>query len=755
MTRLFPAWFRMRASGRWQRPVLLLGLSLLLFGVGLRAADPAPLRALRLAYFDYLQQLAPRAPADLPVRVVDIDEASLAEIGQFPWPRTEFVRLLDRLEALGAAVVAFDILFAEPDRFSPAALARDPVMAEALGDAADLSPYDNDIRFAEAMAGRPVVLGVAARRADGRAADLPPKSGLVEIGDQPGLGLIRVPATTPLAPPLGDAAAGIGGINVAPGTESGIVRQVPLLWQAPSGPLPALALEALRLALGETTYFLDGVPDIPGAVQSVGIGPYQVPTDTSGQIWVRYRHDDPSLYVPAVDILRGGDDPAVRAAVEGQIVFVGTSAAGLLDTRTTALGETVPGVSIHAQIVEQILLGEALRRSDFVAGLELLTFVALGLVVTLLMARSGASLTLVSGGLAAALVLGGSWLAFRSQGVLFDATFPLLGGAANFATLVGYRFLVVDRDKRRIRRSFAQYVAPEVLGEIETSGHALNLGGVDREVTVLFSDIRNFTPLSESLPAQDLVAILNDLFTLHGAEILKTKGTIDKFIGDAMMAFWNAPLNVPDHPLQAARAALGMRARLAEFNARRARDGAAPIGMAVGCATGMACVGNIGSRERFNYTVIGDAVNAAARIEQSCRRLDYDIVVSGAVARTIAGRLATLEAGAPALKGVSERQDLYLVVGDRDLAESLAFAKLRDCHATLLEDLRQGVPVDPETIARCIERAEAVEPGLRAFYSAIPDRTADFTETGPSRPPSGEAQRLEAHTGATHSSALI
>ncbi|MDV7143952.1 CHASE2 domain-containing protein [Tropicimonas sp. TH_r6] len=298
------------------------------------------------------------------------------------WPRSRFATLLDRLDrldALGGRVLAFDPLFAEPDRYSPANLARDPALAGAFRRSATASEFDKDARFAASMEGR----GGWAWLCAGAGNDQLRKSGMVEIGDAPGTGLSRLVVTTPLAPPLGKAAAGIGSTDVAPGAASGVVRKVPLLWQTPSDPLPGLAVEALRLAMGQNTIILDGVPGVRGVVQFRGIGALAAPIDAIGALWMRYRRDDPALYVSAADLVSdeasfATRETALRPRLEGRIVFVGTSAAELLDIRTTALGERGPGGSIHAQIVEQILLGETLRRDGFIAGLELLAFVALG-----------------------------------------------------------------------------------------------------------------------------------------------------------------------------------------------------------------------------------------------------------------------------------------------------------------------------------------------------------------------------------------
>jgi len=709
---------------RRNRSILLLGFVLLVVGLFIRVADPAPVVALRMSYFDYLQRLEPRAYADLPVRVVDVDEDSLARVGQWPWPRDTIARMVDNLFAQGAAAVAFDVLFAEPDRYSPARIAKDPLYTGMIRDPEALAAYDNDEILANTIFRRPVVLGVA-ERVGGTDKDPAATAGFVQIGEDPAAAVPALPGLTRLAPPLGEHATGIGGINVAPETEAGIIRRVPLVWSTPEGFLPSLSLEALRLALGESTIMMIGTPGLAGALDGLRLGPDLIRTNPAGEIWVHYRHDDPRLYVPAADVLDDSATERVRPLIEGQIVLIGTSAAGLLDLRTTALGETVPGVSIHAQIIEQILQGDYLSRTDFLSGLELLTFVSLGLIVTIVMSLAGAEWSITAGATAGAAVLGVSWLAFTRNGLLFDATFPLVGGMLNFVLLALYQFVIADRDKRRIRRSFAHYVAPEVLDRIETSGHRLSLGGEIRDVTVMFSDIRNFTPLSETLSAEALVAVLNDLFTRLSTEILDEDGTIDKFIGDAIMAFWNAPIDIPEHPRRAAQAGLRMRAALAAFNASPIMKDRAPIRMAIGLATGEACVGNIGSAQRFNYTVIGDTVNTAARLETACRHIGYDIVASDAASST---GLAVLPAGYVALKGKTQRIEAWVVVGDVGLAAREDFASLAREHADLVALIR--AKTDPAVfgaaLSDCRKAAVRIEPGLGEFYDRLSARLEDF-----------------------------
>lgn len=712
------------------KAVILLGLLLLGALTFVRALDPAPVQAVREAYFDTLQKIAPRKPADLPVRVVDIDEVSLQKLGQWPWPRDLLAEMVDRLTEYGAAAVIFDVLFPEPDRMSPARLAVDLADRGMLASSVtpdDLAKLDNDLRFAAAIGSGNVVLGTA-NSTDIGAGAVPGKAGIVEVGNMPSEGLLPFTAAVPMLAPLREAAAGIGVINISPFDAATIVRRVPMAWNGPEGVLPTLAVEGLRIATGESTIVLVGSPDLDGFMTSIRLAGTDIPTTPDGQLWVRYRKNTPDLYVPAHRVLDEGLDPEVQAKIAGNIVFIGTSAAGLLDIRTTALGENVPGVSIHAQVLEQILQGDFLRRDGLVEALEILSFLVLGLIVVGVMSRAGPIASILTGSGVGVLVAAASWLAFRNNGVLFDATFPLLGGFLAFAGLSAYQFVIADRDKRMIRRSFAHYVAPSVLSQIESTGHRLELGGVSQQVTVMFSDIRGFTPLSETMSATELVELLNHLFTQLGDEILREQGTIDKFIGDAIMAFWNAPLVQPDHPARAAAAALRMREALKRFNDEK--HAPLPVAVALGLATGEVCVGNIGSRDRFNYTVVGETVNQAARIEAGCRTVDYDILVARDAALG-APDMAFLDAGRLALKGVGERIHTFVLVGGPEMALTPAFVALKVAHGRLLDAITSGSDDVSTLLTTCRAQAVEIEPGLATFYDRLPKRFADFEATAP------------------------
>lgn len=703
----------------------LLSVVLVLLLLAVRVLDPYPVRTARELFFDQFQRLAPRAFQPLPVRVVDIDENSVAALGQWPWPRDRLAAMVDRLMDLGAAAVAFDVLFVEPDRLSPALLARDPRVVEALGligaNRLDALP-DNDYLFAEAIRDRPVVLAFGVhQQSDTRAPR--PLAGVAQVGNNPAQGLLRFENATPIVPILEAAAAGIGSVSMSPGGNVGAVRRVPLMWSDGEHQYPGLALEALRVAQGASTIVLFGAGDADGVVRQIRVGDFEVPTTGAGEVWVRYRHEDRRLYVPAVDLFEA-DPQELVDAIAGHIVLVGSSATGLLDIRGTTLGENVPGVSIHAQILEQILTGDFLQRTDWLEGAELAAFVVLCLIIIVLLALTGPIASFVIGGIAAAAVLGASWYAFRHMGLLVDASFPLVGSMAVFGAMSGFRFLIEERERRLLRRSFAHYVAPSLLSQIEASGHKLSLGGEIRDVTVMFSDIRNFTTISEHVSPVELVAMLNRLFSDLGEPILTEAGTIDKFIGDAIMAFWNAPVDVPGHPACACRAALGMRSALQAINAEADSD--RRLAVAIGINSGPACVGNLGSRSRFNYSVIGDAVNVASRLETNCRHVDFDILLAAETARS-AARFATLEAGQLALKGRSEREPVYILVGDEALALREDFARLREHHERLLQAVREGRDAAAsELCARCSALGSEILPALSAFYDRVPHRLEDF-----------------------------
>lgn len=691
----------------WRRRLsaLLFGAAVVVGLVLLRAADPYAVRVARETTFDTFQQIRPRpAPADLPVRIVDIDEASLAAIGQWPWSRLDMARIASRLAELGAAAVVFDILFSEPDRLSPANIV-------GSGD-------DYDALFAQALAGGPNVL-VMSRVGTGTAAP-GPKAGFAMTGTDPLASLPRLDGVAAPLPMLAAAATGLG-VASLDREGAGVARRLPLLWSNGTAPIPTLAVEALRVAQGVSTLVVLGDASGAPTVAGLRIGQLEVPTGPSGDIWLYYRELPASTYVPAAQLL--GDDYAKLAPLlNGHIVLVGASATGLLDIRASALGEAVPGVSIHLQAIEQMLTGTFLQRADWVGGIELLVIAASGFAVVLVLLLTGPLVGLLFSIMIAAVATAGSWLAFSQFGVLLDPSFALFTALVVYAAMAFFRFAVTDADKRRIRRAFAHYVEPSLLTQIEADAGLLKLGGDVREMTVMFSDVRNFTALSERTSPAELVGMLNRLFAGLGAAIIGHLGTIDKFMGDAIMAFWNAPVDVPRHARHACEAALDMRKALRDLNA--AQGSVEPIAIGIGISTGPALVGNMGFEARFDYSCIGDTVNVASRIEGACKTVCYDILVT-AETRAAAPELAFLTAGSVVLKGISQPEPIHLLVGDATLAQSEAFMALAAAHEALLAGWASAVDAGA-ALDRCRELAMAIDLRLIDFYDASLTRPGDF-----------------------------
>ncbi len=354
--------------------------------IALRVIDPGFFAALRGNGFDTLQRIFPRQMQEpQPVRIVDIDEASLKALGQWPWSRLTLAKLVNELHSLGAAAVAFDIVFPEADRLSPRHILNDPAQGIKLPDGVDLSTVpDSDAAFAASIAGKPVVLAYATSAGEPEPDKLIIKSGFAQVG-APALSAVpTIGRITSNLPILNAAAAGLGGINIDLAGEQGIARQIPLLWGDGTRFAPTLSVEALRVAQGVDTLLVNSSPDTDNALESVRIGEIDIPTSESGMFYVHYRPNPRDLYVSAVDVLNVEKHSNIRPLIEGNIVYVGTSAVGLLDVRTTALGETVPGVSIHAQATEQMLSGRFLSRPEWAVGLEFIFVILSGLAIAAL-----------------------------------------------------------------------------------------------------------------------------------------------------------------------------------------------------------------------------------------------------------------------------------------------------------------------------------------------------------------------------------
>jgi adenylate cyclase len=647
--------------------------------------------------FDTYQQIRPRSfDASLPVRIVDIDEESLKRIGQWPWPRTVLAKLVETLTADGAAAIGFDIVFPEPDRLSPAtAIASWPQLAEIPGlrDRVEELPSNDEV-FAAAIRKAPVVLGFIAIPRSTAAPEA--KAGFAFGGDDPRWFAPHFDGATASLPVLQEKATGAGSLNWLPEHDQ-IIRRMPMIVDAADKLHPSFAAEMLRLGQGASTFVVksSGASSEKAfgektGIVAVRIGDFEVPTDSEGQMWVRFTPHAKERFLPAWRVLNGeiGKD-----AIEGRLILIGTSAPGLLDLRATPLDSSVPGVELHSQAIEQILQGSFLHRPDFAEPAELLYILILGVLTAFLIYRSGALTGAALAGIALAAVIAISWYGFEAYGWLIDPVYPALSLAAIYLAGTVFVFLRTEKERNQVRRAFGHYMAPALVERLAEDPSRLRLGGETREMTLLFSDVRGFSTISEGLDAGELTRFLNTLFTPLSNIILEERGTIDKFIGDAVMAYWNAPLDDPDHPAHACRAALRIMGQMGELNALWGEEAEAkgrqfaPVKIGIGVNTGICCVGNLGTEKRFDYSVIGDNVNVASRLEGQSKT--YDVVtIVGESTVTKARGFAFLELDLLKVRGKTEATRIFALLGDSAVKNSRTFTDHFERHREFLRRFR-------------------------------------------------------------------
>jgi adenylate cyclase len=709
-------------------------------GILLRYADPFFVRALRLIAFDTFQRLDPE-PYDpkLPIRIVDIDEKSLSLFGQWPWPRTTVRDLLLELTSKGAAVVAFDVLFAEPDRTSLEAIVKQLPPAEATAiTAAMAGKPSNDEQFTAALKDTPSVLSIAL--GEGANTTLPAKTGFAFAGDDPRPFLLEFNGASRNLPEFEDAARGIGAFNWVADRDQ-IVRRVALMFRLDQAFVPSLAAEALRIAQGATTYVLKA-SNASGETafgQSTGlnhirIGDVEVPTDAGGGVYLKFRHFNKAAYIPAWKVLAGD---VSQEEIEGRIILVGTSAPGLLDLRATPVDAAVPGIDIHAQVLEHLLTGKFLERPDYAVALEEFLILALGIMLAFALPRVSAKTSAAIGFLTIALVLLGGWVAFHYWRVFIDPSYPALILGCMTTVITFYTYNTAEAQRSQIRHAFGQYLAPALVEQLAQSPEKLVLGGEERDMTILMSDVRGFTSISESYKddPQGLTSLMNRLLTPLTNTIVSHEGTIDKYIGDAIMGFWNAPVNVPDHELKTCAAALDMIDRLEALNLEREQETRPgqpflPFRIGIGINTGRCVVGNIGSDLRFNYSVLGDPVNVAARLEGQTKFYGVPIIIGARTGEKAKEKFAIFELDLITVKGKTEPQTIYALLGREEIAAGNDFQDLRKLWSTMLYCYRSR---DWEGALEAIELCQSAKHNfdLATLFDLYRTRIQAFRESAP------------------------
>lgn len=659
--------------------------------VGLRIWDPSVIQEIRLKAFDNYQKLRPRDYQELPVVIVDIDETSLARYGQWPWPRTRLAMLTDRLTEAGAVAIAFDIVFPEPDRTSPDLLADSMEHIDEATRAVLGALPNNDVLFAESIRKSRVIVGQSAyhRAIPSSGNDVPTQSPFALIGENPQPFLIRFPGMIRNIGELERAAAGRGIFTILPEFD-GLVRRVPLIASADGRLVSALVLDLLRTATGGDAVI---VRTDRAGVESLSVGGVQIPTDQYGQVWIHFTPSRPARFVSAADVLESSD---LSSKIAGKLVLIGTSATGLLDLKATP-GGTMPGVEVHAQLLETIMGKDALERPVWTAFAEIAFIVVIGAILIYLVPLRGAVEVFFLGGCVAAAAFAISWLFYLNERILIDATYPLAVLLVVYFALVFVNYLREEDQKKEIRLAFGQYLSPKLIEQLTRSPEKLVLGGETKEMTIMFSDVRDFTEISERYKEspQELTKLINRILSPLSDAVTDHGGTIDKYMGDNIMAFWNAPLPDSDHARNACLAALDMIRRLEDVNEERRNEASSEgtefvrLRMGIGINTGNCVVGNMGSSMRFDYTVLGDSVNLASRLEGQSKSYGRPIVVGEQTARLVEGSFALLELDFIRVKGKSEPERIFTILGTSELNDQPAYREVRGATQELLESYRR------------------------------------------------------------------
>jgi len=718
----------------------LTGLALLILLIGVRVADPLFVSTIRNQSFDLYQRISPRPQVKQPVVVVDIDENSLKAVGQWPWPRSVVARLVDRLTAMGAVAIGFDIVFAEPDRLSPDKIAQDNASLSPEVKADLLAQPSNEILLADAIARSRVVVGeTSVRHGDathfGEAgSDDIPEIPHAVLGADPTPFLLKFPRLVQNLKVISDAAAGHGMFTVEPDPD-GIFRRMPLVMMAEGKLRLGLSAEILRIATGGQAF---AIRTDDAGISGIVVGGVFVPTDGSGKVHPWFNGSDRARYVSAGSVLDGSAPPQ---SIAGHMVLVGTSAVGLEDFRATPVAAFMPGVEIHAQIIENILTQQFLFRPNYALGMEAVIVLLIGLLIVWFVPRSGAIYSFIAAIGVIAIIGGGSLWAFQAKRLLIDATFPIGAIAAVFIVMATANYIREEQQKRQIRSAFGQYLSPALVDRLADNPSQLVLGGETRDLTLLFTDVRGFTTISESYKSnpQGLTRLMNHFLTALSKAILDRDGTIDKYMGDAIMAFWNAPVDLDDHALRACYAAVDMIRRVDELNAT-SRDSATgdpdepnhQIKIGIGINTGQCVVGNMGSDMRFDYTALGDTVNLASRLEGQSKPYGVPIILGDNTAIIVSATVATMEIDQIRVKGKLEPERIHALIGLEDMLRKDEFVALSAVNDRMLSSYRQQKwQVALAALDEIGPLAERVGFGVTEYLAIYRARIRDFTDNPP------------------------
>lgn len=610
---------------------VLLPVTFIVVALVIQYKDPQFRGRIRYSAFDQLQSIAPLQYHDeLPVRVVAIDDASLDSIGQWPWPRTVLAEVVDRLTNMGARVVVLDIFLSESDRTSPEQVSAYWPKNRALRELLKQIP-EHDKVLAQSFARSRVVIGFPIEDDETNNPLPPAKAHFLSEGGKASTWLPNYGGGLASLPPLTKEAVGSGAISLEPSSD-GVLREVPLLYQLRGILYPGLGLEALRLfggldnlklQISESTTFWT----MPG-IKGVGLGKALfLPTASDGQVWLHFRPFSDERYLSVKNLLAGKVDERL---VKDHIAFVGATARGLGDQFHSPLGELIPGIEGHVQLVEQLLTGETLSRPDWENNFLVSTLFGTWLLFGLMLARYRPVWSVLLAILMVAGLFAFSIWLFVAKKLLLDPFYPAIVVSTLFIVMMVPRYLQSEWEQRWIRNAFARYVSPNRVKYLQDNPQQLELGAIYRECSFVMTDLEGFTSLMEKHPPSLLIDLLNEYLEGMIQIAFKYDGTLDRIVGDAVAVMFSAPLEQTDHAVRALGCAIEMDVFAQKFSLTQ-RERGMPFGHTrIGVNTGTVLVGNFGGKTMQDYRALGDAINTASRLESINKQLGTRMCVSGA-----------------------------------------------------------------------------------------------------------------------------
>lgn len=641
--------------------------------VSIRIADPAFIESVRLRYFDTL--VTSKAPEVIGVSVVNIDEKALEKYGQFPFSRDIYAAIIRDLYRRNAGLVVFNVLTPDRDRMG------------------------QDQAYAQTLRQHPTILPNVASTAT---RNQPKTPGSIVIGPFGLDAFVTYPGIIANYPSIEQAAAGVGIVNTLPEVD-GVVRRMPMVIAYNEKLYPSLAMETLRVAGADTTFQVK--------LNEIGVEKMRIPafgpvaTDSLSRIWIDWSMT-PEVYSLA-DLPKDFD---------GEIVIVGVSAAGLANPVATAKGEMLPQ-ELQAAVLGTVIANRdraVITRPAWADGAEIVAIVVVGLLLLFLTRYvyvGLGSVVIIAG----AAVAGGHY-GYLHYAYLFDITAFVSAILLVSLHAYGVKFVSEFLQKQQIKKQFGTYLSPAMVEKLQKNPELLQLGGEERELSIMFTDVRGFTTISEHYgkDVQGLTKIMNRYMTAMTAKIIENNGTLDKYIGDAQMAFWNAPLDDPEHAKHAVATALQMMESLDAFNKEITAEGIPAFGMGLGINTGTVVVGNMGSDQRFDYTCLGDSVNLASRLEGQSKPYGVKIILGSQTAEQVKDQYAVAELDCVAVKGKTEGVKIYT------LAEETME------HRRFLEAYYKGKWGEAQTLLPICKQAN---PELAKYYDAMTERLAEGKPT--------------------------